>query len=186
MKKVTFDLDGVVIPNVEKTCELYGIDFNKITEYRIDHCKLLTEHEKRRIKSGFGSVEAFKYSGLCCGAEFLEEIARKCELYIHSLSFNDDIKEYKKMLLKGVIPSLREENINLEIYSEYTVKEIEKTDIIVEDCLENLINNYTKFDKAYLIDYLYNRNVDLSKYPKIVRVANLKHCIDRLLKEDLV
>ena len=123
---------------IEVLCGIENVDLDNIEELEEDKRSLI-EHEKRRIKSGFGSVEAFKYSGLCCGAEFLEEIARKCELYIHSLSFNDGIKEYKKMLLKGVIPSLREENINLEIYSEYTVKEIEKTDIVVEDCLENLI-----------------------------------------------
>lgn len=186
MKKVTFDLDGVVIPNVEKSCELYGIDFDKITTYRIDSCELLTEEEKRQIKFGFGSVDAFIYSGVSQGAEHLEKLAQNCILHINSLSCNNDIKEYKRELLKMLIPSLLEENLTLGVYSDFIVKEIEKTDIVVEDCLENLVENYDTFEKAYLIDHLYNRDRDLSQYPKIVRVNDLEHCIDKILNEDLV
>lgn len=185
MVKVTFDLDGVVIPNVEKSCELFGIDFNKITTYRIDNCELLTEEEKTQIKQGFTQAEVFRYSGISYGSECIERLAQKCELHINSLCGSDEVREYKRELLKELIPSLNFENVNFGDCGEFVVKVIDKTDIVVEDCLENLLDNYETFNRAYLIDHLYNRDVNISEYPKIIRVPNLKHAINRILEEDL-
>ena len=185
MVKITFDLDGVIIPNIEKSCELFGIDYTKITTYKINDCKLLTEEEKAKIKSGFTRAEIFEYSGTSFGSEYMEDLAQKCEMHINSLCGSDEVKEYKKELLKKLIPSLNFDNINLGDCGEFVVKLFDETDVVVEDCLENLLNNYDKFKRAYLIDHLYNRDIDISKYDKIIRVSNLKQAIDKILECDL-
>lgn len=181
-KKVIFDLDGVIIKNIEKICRVYDIDFRKIKNYSIRKCSELTDKEIELIISKFADAEMF--DELYDGAEKLKYVNERHDLHINSLSCSAEVAEFKRKLLKSLIPDIQDDGMVLSVIDDHLSKELDECDIVVEDCFENLMKNYTKFSKAYLINRPYNIDICLDGLDKIHRCESLDSCIDRLLTED--
>lgn len=177
-------MDGVIIPNVEGICNKLGIDYNKITNYNIDKCKQLSDKEKASIKAHFSDISLIRNFGAVLGTQRLSEVSELYEVCFHSMCPDNDNAEYKKELIREYLPDIADKNIKLEMFNSFE-KVFEETDILVEDCLENLLANIGRFRIGYLIDAPYNQ-CDLSKYPSIKRVESLDKLMWALLDKKYV
>lgn len=185
MQAITFDVDNILIPQLEYIYKKYNIDSDRVTKYSIKDCELLSEVEKEIILEAFKDVRIFEEAGFIPEITELETIARYADLRIDSLSANNDIIDFKYRELKRLIPSLKDENIYLRLYEEDNVKRgIAKTDIFVDDSAMNLKVNYDRYTKAYTIKTSYNKE-SLLELEKVKVMTSVVEIIRTIIKTDL-
>lgn len=188
--KVVFDVDSVLIPLTEYICEYWGIDFNKLTHYRIDENDKLTEIEKKVIVREFNNPEVFEKAGFFPGIEKLNELGKdkSFELRLVTESCNAEVKDKKAKLLHEALSGVQNLNIYLIDINE-KVAFLNQCDVFVEDNVETLLRCYNKYEHAILIDKPYNKlSTDTEmRYPKIKRVGSLEEAmliIEELFKKE--
>ena len=162
--KVTFDLDGVIIEQLPYVLKHIGKNINDVTSYYIKNIDSLSENEKKLIMASFHNADTFKRAYK--HSDVLNRIAMNNEVIINSFSCNADVANYKACWINSDIRNVKPENIILDIMTtgKNVVKFIGKTDVYVEDCLENLLNNVGKYKVVILIDKPYNKCCGLNHY----------------------
>ena len=179
---VVFDVDGVIVDINKKICKKHNIDISKIVKHNIRTCEGLTETEKDTLISEYGSHDLYDDIELEDGADEIMELAPKCNLLIYSVCFNRGISLSKYRMLTERL-NIAPENIELLIKDKDGTKPAHgKADIIVEDCLDNIIN-YTKDTVKILLNKPYNQT-DLDDEYGIIRVANIRQAI-KIIKSKL-
>lgn len=167
--RITYDIDGVIIPLIETICRKHGIDFNKITEYSISKCDRLTKKEKSLIYREFTNVEIFRAAGIYDGALDINEIAQRNDVFIDSNNVVQDIAFYKAELINRIIPSVKDIKLSVSIKG----KDFKETDIVVEDCVANLLDNIQVYRAGILITRPWNTSFNERDHSKIIRVNSL-------------
>ncbi len=182
--KITFDLDGVIIEHLEYKLNQMKIPIEFINKYSIGKLDLLKGSEKKAILQSFSDVENFMYAEK--HSDVLNRLAKRYEIAINSLSCTREIARYKEFWLKSEIKGIKNKDIVLSIIGDGSGngnKKIGKTDIYVEDSLENLISNIDNFHVGILIDKPYNRvNVKADKIIRAKDIYDAERIIERRIK----
>lgn len=149
--KITFDVDGVLNDitgylmrkiNAEKEFKYYYITEN--SEF--------TDAEKESILKGYDKLDTFVNAGFVSDAKRILEIKEE-DLYIYTYSNTKEILDFKRqeLIKMGINP----DHITDAIYTHDLEKNV-VTDILVEDCLKNIITSNVKV-KSIIIDKSYNK-----------------------------
>lgn len=173
-------MDGVIMPSVEYICKLNNIDFNNVVNYRFDKCEKLTKEQVNIILDSFGRKEILEGTGYYPGALEIKDLTSRYEISFHSLYVRFFECQYKRNLIKKLVPTIKDENIQLAQFGDVGNKEFKYYDIIVEDSAENILNNYDKANLFIILDKPYNRNIDEKYLKKILRLQTLDECIQYL------
>ena len=162
--RVTFDLDEVIIEQLQYVLRCIGKNINDVTSYNIKNVDGLSENEKKLIIASFYNADTFKRAYK--HSDVLNRIAIDNDVIINSFSCNTDVANYKAHWINSDLRNIKPENITLDILtpSKNGAKCIGKTDVYVEDCLENLLNNVGKYKVGILIDKPYNKCCGLNYY----------------------
>jgi 5'(3')-deoxyribonucleotidase len=181
-----FDIDGILNNLVEKTLELYNsknkknIKFSDIISYNFYDCLSKEDAD--------GVVKLFKEKSLWDSLKPLEGsqnglkqlIKKGHKLYLATAT--DPINfEWKIAWLKQYFPFIPEDNV-IRIMD----KSLLKADIIIDDCLDNLINS---FAERITLNYPWNQN-ELKDYAYNIRraycwpdIINIINDIDKEMKK---
>lgn len=180
MLVVVYDVDDVLNELNNYVADTVGIPHSAINRYKISEIDGITDEQKGAIIELYKQVDTFKN---CNWKPSMVDICRvqvsgEAEVHIHSTSMNQDIADFKRAYLLKSIPGLTEDNLSLVTTGE--VKDPHsKADIIVEDCIDNLL----KYDSTVikiLIDTPHNQFEDYgidARNSDIIRVKNLDDAI---------
>lgn len=172
--RVTCDIDGVLIPITEYIKKEKGITA-VMTRYEIRENDM-SDTDKETLLSGYTVLDNFKQAGLSEGTELLKCLQGEGHsLVLNSMSCTEDIMEYKRKVFEGY------GELQLSMYQK--VKEIEPTDILIEDSLENLMNTEVYVDRI-LIDKDYNQSENYGSTDTelgIKRVRDIEEAISYIL-----
>lgn len=173
---ITYDCDDVLNKLNEYVSNKVGIDMNRITQYNINKIEDLTNEEKERYIREFKEPATF----LRCGWQ--DDI--ETTLYISKIPYVN-FKINSGCFNKGVVLSKRQSlcnigfqpaQLHLQIVGEAAHdKEMNKTDIIVEDNLDKII----ECDAQHKI--LINKPWNKTDIKGINRVDSLKEANDVVL-----
>lgn len=177
--RITFDVDGVLNDITGYILDKYGVT-EELVYYDINKNEHISEYARKGILLGYSLLENFEKAG------FLDDALRLAELpldnvYIHTLSCNDYIAEYKRKYLMDTI-GVPYGNIYLGDY--YSEQKMVSTDILVEDSIENIVNANTSI-KNIIIDKSYNKAETYGytdRQLNIERVASLSDAVDYIIK----
>lgn len=167
MKKIIFDIDGVLFNGIEEVCKQNNIPYENISEYDYNLMNI-SEREKEILKNNF----LYNYANYPnFDMELFKEVCEKYDVNIHSLYST----EKEKQLKLDFFSQFKINKIDVTHFSDK--KFIEKTDFFIEDKMSNLLKNIDKFDCGILINQPYNEKIKID-CENIVRVDS----IDDVLK----
>lgn len=175
--KVVYDCDDVLLGLNEVAHQIVGIDLEKRRYYNIrkeTHC--LTEEQMDSMIRAYNDVETFKKAKLYDGSDDILDVEKQglAEVYIHSLSYQKEIAEYKDWLLRGKYPELPIERLWLECGEDKSA--MENIDILVEDSIDNVMKSKAKLGNI-LVRKTYNRPENYGttlEQLRAIEVENLK------------
>lgn len=151
MKKIIFDIDGVLFNGIEEVCKKNNIPYENISEYDYDLMNI-SEKEKEILKNNF----LYNYSNYPnFDIELFKEVCEKYDVNIHSLYST----EKEKQLKLDFFSQFKINKIDVTHFSDK--KFIEKTDFFIEDKVSNLLKNINKFDCGILINQPYNEKIEI-------------------------
>lgn len=184
--EVVFDIDGVLNTMTETACDELGINPTDLIQYEISTNPRLTEDNKNNLYRLFGDVEFFKRIYVIPEISRLKEIqdTGRANVSIHSLSWNREIAEFKKQMLRERLNWLPRKRVILEVNGVDSIKnDTENCDILVEDCITNIVKSKPR-NMGILIKKSYNRpetyNIDVKEH-NITEVNSLNEAIDKIL-----
>lgn len=179
--KATFDLDGVLIDTTAVICHRLGIDYEKIDVYSIAGNKSLSERQKSDIFKLFGDPSVYWKAANRDAFRALNTLAEKCEITIHSFCNDKLIARVKREICEQYAPNVK--NIVTELVGHVDRdKDIEVTDVLVEDRFDTLVSEYNDYKYGIMIRQPYNREIDLDIYPKIEAYDDIVDAIEVLDK----
>ena len=176
-RKVVYDCDDVLIGLNEVAHKIVGIDLDRRVYYNVrKETHFLTSEQMDSMIQVYNDVETFKRAKFYDGSDDILEIEKQglAEVYIHSLSYQQDIVDYKDLLLRDKYKELPKERFWLEYGERKSV--MENIDILVEDSIENVMKSKAKLGNI-LIRKTYNRpkNYGTSlEELRAIEVSNLK------------
>lgn len=181
---VVYDLDGVLNGLNEYVFRQLGIEhkLDKLKYYNIArNTHILRDREIRDILNMYGEANSFISCGAIEGADRITNVEErypgKVRVMVNSLCYSLQAAEAKRLWLRKYT-KVKEENIVLQ-YG--TVKDgVENADIVVEDCLKNLLD--IKCSRAkILLDKPYNRfSESMWTSLGITRVRDLNESIKKV------
>ena len=157
VKIVVYDVDDVIIGLNESAHKIAGIDLTKRKYFDVKkETALLTTEQMKGLYRAYNDVETFKKAVIYRGAEdiFSIEDTNKARVYLHSLSYQQEIADYKVELLSKLYPDIPDDRIMLECGVSKSV--INEVDILVEDCLDNIRRSKARIANI-MIKKAYNR-----------------------------
>lgn len=179
--KATFDLDGVLLDTTAVICHRLGIDYEKIDVYSIADNKNLSERQKSDVFKLFGDPSVYWKAANRDAFRALNELAEKCEITIHSFCNDELIARVKREICEQYAPNVK--NIVTELIGHVDRdKDIEVTDVLVEDRFDTLVSEYNDYKYGIMIRQPYNREIDLDIYPKIEAYDDIVDAIEVLDK----
>ncbi len=132
--RVIIDIDNTISNLTHYICEKFDIDEKKITSYNISDCNKLTLDEKDIFLGCFCSSKIFEEVGFESDCEKINDLIDDgVEVIINSLSYNEDIVNVKRGLIKLHFPRLDNDHILLPIGKEKSMDFVKDGDIIFED-----------------------------------------------------
>lgn len=179
--RATFDLDGVLLNTTEVICHRLGIDYEKIDVYSIADNKNLSERQKSDIFKLFGDPSVYWKAANKDAFRALNALAEKCEITIHSFCNDELIARVKREICEQYAPNVK--NIVTELIGHVDRdKDIDVTDVLVEDRFDTLVSEYNDYKYGIMIRHPYNREIDLDIYPKIEAYDDIIDAIEVLDK----
>jgi hypothetical protein len=138
-KKVVFDVDDILWDLNRKAAKLAGISYNDIITFSLNENPLLTDDEKIRLKSVYGSEELFK------NIEWFKNIDRinhlNADVHICSNILNLAVADIKRKQIHQVL-DISDNNIHLNFVTNGKVKQIpDDTFIFVDDSPYNILDS---------------------------------------------
>lgn len=162
MKKIIFDIDGVLFNGIEEVCKQNNIPYENISEYDYNLMNI-SEREKEILKNNF----LYNYANYPnFNIELFKEVCEKYDVNIHSLYST----EKEKQLKLDFFSQFKINKIDITHFSDK--KFIEKTDFFIEDKMSNLLKNIDKFDCGILINQPYNEKIEID-YENITRANTI-------------
>lgn len=150
--------------------------------FNISDCDEYTESEKKEIFDCYGNPDIFKATSLVAGADKICQVEKtgRALVYINSRNFNSEVASIKINQLLKNIPGLNYFRIDMQIGLGDRKKISEYADIVIEDCITNLLKYPTETVKI-LINKTYNQaqayGITDAEY-NILRVENLTQVIE--------
>lgn len=142
---VTYDYDDVLAALNEYCIKALNLDKELITRFEVDKT-LLSEEDKKKLLEYYRDIHSYESADWYDGIDDVVKISQdpRVDFRIHSHVISKEIKEYKRerLLAKG----FKEECLNLQEGKE---KEMQDTDIMVDDRILNLIKSPGKYKILY-------------------------------------
>ena len=155
--KVVYDCDDVLLALNETAHQLVGVDLYKRKYYDVrKEFAILTTSEMDAIIGAYNDVETFRKAHFYEGIDNILDVEKQglAEVYIHSLSYKQEIRDYKYELLREKFPELPTERLCLECGNNKSA--MDNLDILVEDSLDNIRKSKAKLGNI-MIRKPYNR-----------------------------
>lgn len=168
MKKiiVTYDYDDVLTALNEYCIKALNLDKELITRFELDKT-LLSEQDKKVLLEYYRDVNSYKLADWYDGIDDVVKISQdpRVDFRIHSHIISKEIGEYKekRLLAKGF-------NRDCLYLQEGKEKEMQDTDIMVDDRILNLVKSPGKYK------ILYNQPWNQEAHHPEFR-SNIKHII---------
>ena len=179
VRKVVYDCDGVLLALNEVAHAYAGIDLNKRTHYRLrvdEEAEIITKEQAEKLLKAYNSVETFKKAKFYPGSDGIVKVEKNnAAVYIHSLSYNEEITNYKRKLLQEKYPKLPSDRFILESGNDKSV--LDDIDVLVEDCLENVLASKARLGNV-LIRKPYNCLKNYGLKPEDVRAVIVEDLIE--------
>lgn len=170
MKKIIFDIDGVLFNGIEEVCKQNNIPYENISEYDYNLMNI-SEKQKEILKNNF-LYNYTNYPNFNIG--LFKEVCEKYDVNIHSLYST----EKERQLKLDFFNQFKINKIDVTHFSDK--KFIEKTDFFIEDKISNLLKNIDKFDCGILINQPYNEKIEID-YENIVRADTIDDVLNMLI-----
>lgn len=156
MLNIVYDVDDVL--NNLNDYVFNTLELPMASRFNIRECSEYTKEQQDTILDMYGNVETFKNLTYVDGAKDICEIEKtgKALVWINSSCFTKDIADFKVKSLLENIPGLNPDRIILQIGVGHKKKQLDFTDIIVEDCLTNM-RVYKQSTSKLLINKIYNQ-----------------------------
>lgn len=173
---IVYDCDDVLIGLNKVAHELAGISLEKRKYYSISKEPDISQEQKDKLIKCYGQVDTFRKAEFYDGADEIFNIEESglAKVYIHSLSYTEDILAYKREKLKAKYPNISEGRLLLECG--HTKSSLDDLDILIEDNIENIAKSKARLGNI-LIKKPYNRpeNYDLNISDlRLIEVDNLR------------
>ena len=155
--KVVFDLDDTLWNLNERACQLTGVDYSKINNFKLHENVLLTDEEKAKMWELYQDPELWRDLPWLEGATEIHELdSDVVEVWLVTNCLNTAVQEFKRSFLSKAL-HLPEERIILNVTTATSKKMPEDTFIFVDDSPFNLMASKAKYnlipDRPWNRDY---------------------------------
>lgn len=139
-KKIVVDVDDVLWGLNEKICSERGIDYSKIVTFSSSANPLLSESEKKELKESYGDAKIFRnikwYEGV---SELFSLEGYGATVIINSNNLCKEVMDTKEAEIRNNFPSIRDEQLVLNVPNNYSEKSIgDDVFILVDDSPYNV------------------------------------------------
>jgi 5'(3')-deoxyribonucleotidase len=137
--KIVYDVDDVL--NNLNHYVFSTLKLGLPDRFNIMDCDKYIDEQKKAILGMYSSPDTFRKISYVPGASEICEIEKtgKAEIWINSHSFNEEILQVKHDSLVELLPEMNKSHIILTIGRGAGKKQLDNTDIIVEDSFTNLM-----------------------------------------------
>lgn len=159
MIKVIWDVDGVLWDINDYIYKKLGIEseYSKRIHYKVELMGYSKEVEREIVRL-YGDKEVFENVEFDDGVDEINklELEGVCKSFIHSHNYTEEVAEIKRRRLTEKLVEIPKSRMRLDVLrgTEVVIKELEESDVVVEDSLDNLINCKAKL--KILIEQPYN------------------------------
>lgn len=139
---VMIDVDDVMHPLNETACKMLGIGYHKLTDYNLSKCTQLQDYEAKALVEAYQDIEIFKDSWRDLSSREVAAIKELDDIgtvHINSISWTEEIKEFKKDKLEKSLDFLPDSRIHLGVKNAGGDKDMMVCDIAIEDCYYNIV-----------------------------------------------
>ena len=157
MKKIVFDVDDTLWDLNRKVCQLTGIDYSRLTNYRIQDTNL-TDGEVQLILSWYNDPELWTDLIWSEGVEYIHTLEDdSTKVYINSNCLNKRVADAKRKFLSKAL-KIPDSRIILNVNSSGTKKKmIDDMFIFVDDSPFNIADSTAKY--TILLDKPWNQEI---------------------------
>lgn len=156
MINIVYDVDDVLNNLNDYVIGKLGLVY--ASNYNIRSCPEYTREQQDKILAMYNDPETFRNLKLVPGARDICKVEEtgKARVWINSSCLNVEIEDIKRRCLLENIPGLNKDRLVFQVGYGMSKKQLDFTDIIVEDCITNLTKYNAQVEKI-LIDKKHNQ-----------------------------